>query len=55
MAKKHNVPIVENKPVTRAIYHAVEVGQEIPPMLYRAVAEILAALYKIKAKRGLQS
>lgn len=52
IALKHHVPVIENKPVTRAIYHSVEIGQEIPPMLYKAVAEILAALFKLKAGKG---
>jgi flagellar biosynthetic protein FlhB len=52
VARKHHVPIIENKIVTRAMYKLVEVGQEIPPTLYRAVAEILAALYKLRARRG---
>ena len=41
------IPIVENKPLAQALYKSVEVGQEIPPHLYRAVAEILAYIYRI--------
>ena len=41
------IPIVENPPLARALYAAAEVGQEIPPHLYKAVAEILAYLYRI--------
>jgi flagellar biosynthetic protein FlhB len=41
------VPIVENPPLARALYSSVEVGQEIPGHLYRAVAEILAYIYKL--------
>jgi flagellar biosynthetic protein FlhB len=41
------VPIVENRPLAQALYKSVEVGQEIPPHLYRAVAEILAYIYRI--------
>jgi flagellar biosynthetic protein FlhB len=41
------VPIVENPPLARALYSSVEVGQEIPTHLYRAVAEILAYIYKL--------
>jgi flagellar biosynthetic protein FlhB len=51
IALRHGIPVIENKPVTRALYHGVEVGQEIPPSLYRAVAEILAVLYKMKARK----
>ncbi|HEX3746444.1 MAG TPA: EscU/YscU/HrcU family type III secretion system export apparatus switch protein [Bryobacteraceae bacterium] len=46
-ATEHQVPIVENPPLARALYQAVDVGQEIPPHLYRAVAEILAYIYKL--------
>jgi flagellar biosynthetic protein FlhB len=41
------VPIVENPPLARALYTSVDVGQEIPAHLYRAVAEILAYIYKL--------
>jgi flagellar biosynthetic protein FlhB len=41
------VPIVENPPLARALYTSVDVGQEIPSHLYRAVAEILAYIYKL--------
>jgi flagellar biosynthetic protein FlhB len=46
-AIEHLVPIVENPPLARALYTSVEVGQEIPSHLYRAVAEILAYIYKL--------
>jgi len=41
------VPIVENPPLAQALYVSAEVGQEIPPHLYRAVAEILAYIFKL--------
>ncbi|SRR5579883_518786 len=41
------VPIIENPPLAQALYQSVEVGQEIPPHLYRAVAEILAYIFKL--------
>ena len=41
------VPIVENRPLAQALYKSVEVGQEIPAHLYRAVAEILAYIYRL--------
>lgn len=47
IALEHNVPIVENQPLAQALYKSVDVGQEIPAHLYRAVAEILAYLYKL--------
>jgi len=46
-AVEHQVPIVENPPLAHALYQSVEVGQEIPPHLYRAVAEILAYIFKL--------
>jgi len=50
LAKKYGVPIVENKPVARALYATAEEDQYIPADLFRAVAEILAYVYKIKNK-----
>jgi flagellar biosynthesis protein FlhB len=47
MAVEHQVPIVENPPLAQALYKSCEVGQEIPSHLYRAVAEILAYIYKM--------
>ena len=46
MAKEHGIPILERKPLARALYAAVPVDQEIPPSLYHAIAEILAYIYK---------
>lgn len=49
-AKEANVEIVENKPLARMLYANVEIGEEIPPELYQTVAEILAAVYRLKNK-----
>jgi flagellar biosynthetic protein FlhB len=46
-AIEHQVPIVENPPLAQALYRSVDPGQEIPANLYRAVAEILAYVYKL--------
>jgi flagellar biosynthetic protein FlhB len=46
-AVEHQVPIIENPPLAQALYQSVDVGQEIPPRLYRAVAEILAYIFKL--------
>ena len=43
LAIAHGVPILERKPLARALFKLVEVGQEIPEQFYSAVAEILAA------------
>lgn len=48
IAKQNNVPIVENRPVARALYNSVPVDGMIPSDLYVAVAEILAYVYKQK-------
>ena len=45
VAKENNVSIVENKPLARMLYHNVDIGAEIPPELYQAVAEVLAMVY----------
>ncbi len=45
VAKENGVMITENKPLARALYATVDIGQEIPPELYEAVAEILALVY----------
>lgn len=47
-AKKHSVPIIENKPLAQALYKSVDIGREIPMELYKAVAEILAFVYSLK-------
>jgi flagellar biosynthesis protein FlhB len=44
------VPILERKPLARALYKLVEVGQEIPEEFYSAVAEILAYVYELSGK-----
>jgi flagellar biosynthetic protein FlhB len=46
-AIENQVPIVENPPLAQALYKSVDVGQEIPAHLYRAVAEILAYIYRL--------
>lgn len=50
IAKEHQVPVVENKPLARELHKVVEVGQEIPNNLYQAVAEVLAFVYQLKKK-----
>jgi flagellar biosynthesis protein FlhB len=51
-ANENQVPIIENPPLAQALYKSVEVGQEIPAHLYRAVAEILAYIFKLMGQRG---
>jgi flagellar biosynthetic protein FlhB len=50
IAREHNVPIRENVPLARALYNSVEVGDVIPEELYKAVAAILAQIWRIKGK-----
>jgi flagellar biosynthesis protein FlhB len=50
IAKENNIPLVEDKPLARTLYKTVDVGQLIPASLYKAVAEILAYVFKLKGK-----
>ncbi|MBA3825824.1 MAG: flagellar biosynthesis protein FlhB [Ktedonobacterales bacterium] len=50
VAAQHGVPIVENPPLARTLYASVAVGREIPYHLYRAVAEVLAFIYRLKRR-----
>ena len=47
IARDSNVDIVENKPLARMLYYNVDLGSEIPPELYQAVAEVLAYVYQL--------
>ena len=51
IAKEHNVPVIENPPVARALFRMVDINMPIPPELYKAVAEILMFVYKMKNKK----
>ena len=48
IAAENDVPIMENKPLARALFKDVEIGQYIPADLYHAVAEVLAYVYRLK-------
>ena len=50
IAKENNVPIVENVELARTLYKTVKVGAGVPRTLYKAVAEVLAFVYKLKKK-----
>jgi flagellar biosynthetic protein FlhB len=50
VARQHNIPIVENKKVAWELFRSCEIGQEIPGFLYKAVAEILAFVYRLNQK-----
>jgi len=54
IARLAAVPVMENKPLARALFRAVEVGDHIPRQFYRAIAEVLAAIMRAKvAERGV--
>ena len=51
IANENRVPIVENKPLARALYASAQVGDMVPAELYQAVAEVLAYVYRLKQRR----
>jgi len=50
LAKEHDIPIISNPPLARALYATTEVNQEIPAEHYRAVAQIISYVFKLKQK-----
>jgi flagellar biosynthesis protein FlhB len=50
VAREHDVPTMENKPLAQALYRACEVGEEIPAEVYAAVAELLAFVYRLRKR-----
>lgn len=50
VARENDIEIVENKPLARALYASVDVGEKIPQELYKAVAEVLVFVYGVKNK-----
>jgi flagellar biosynthetic protein FlhB len=50
IAKHHDVIMIENRPLARALYAQVEIGEIIPEQFYKAIAEILAYVFKLKKK-----
>ncbi len=51
IAMANGIPLVERKAVAQALYKGVEVGQEVPPEFYNAVAEILAYVYRLSGRK----
>ncbi|RLA63346.1 MAG: flagellar biosynthesis protein FlhB [Epsilonproteobacteria bacterium] len=49
--KDHEIPVIENITLARNLYKTVKIGEFVPQDLYRAVAEVLAFVYKLKRKR----
>jgi len=51
-ARRHTVPVFENPPLARLLYRTAKVGQEVPANLYRAVAEVLAYVYRLDPRKA---
>jgi len=51
IAKQHDIIIVENKPLARALYKTVKVGQEVPPSLYQSIIEVIRYIYQMRGKK----
>lgn len=51
VAQEHNVPLVENRPLAQTLYKTVEIGKPVPADLFKAVAEVLAYVYRLKGGR----
>jgi flagellar biosynthesis protein FlhB len=51
LAREHKVEVVENPPLARALYRDVHIGRAVPPELFRAVAELLAYVYRLREKK----
>jgi len=52
VAREHGVPMVENRPLAQALYKGCEIGQTVPAELYKAVAEVLAFVYRLHPDRA---
>ena len=50
IARENGIPVVEDKPLAQALFKTVDIGETIPANLYRAVAELLAHVYRLKGK-----
>lgn len=50
IAREHDVPLMEDPPLARALYRAVKVGQAIPERFYQAVATVLSHVYRVKGR-----
>lgn len=50
LAQKHDIPIIERKPLARALWKQGDIGREVPPALWKAVAEVLAFVYRLKGR-----
>jgi flagellar biosynthesis protein FlhB len=53
IARANRVPIVENKPLARTLFKEIDVGGSVPRELYKAVAQVLAYVYRLKGRTGV--
>jgi len=51
IAEEHKIPIVRNPPLARALYDTAEIDREIPADHYKAVAEVISYVFKLKGRR----
>jgi flagellar biosynthetic protein FlhB len=51
LADEHRIPLVSNPPLARALYDTVEIDQQIPVQHYRAVAEVISYVYKLRKRK----
>jgi len=52
VAAENGVPVVENKPLARALFRAIEIDQDVPPEHYRAVAEVISYVFSLRGTRA---
>lgn len=50
LAEQHDITIVENPPLARALYQSVEIDQEVPPEHYKAVAEVISYVFRLQRR-----
>ena len=48
IATNNNIPIVEDRVLARVLYSTIELGSEVPPKLYQAVAKVLSYVYQLR-------
>jgi flagellar biosynthetic protein FlhB len=52
VAAENGVPVVENKPLARALFRAIEIDEDVPPEHYRAVAEVISYVFSLRGARA---
>jgi flagellar biosynthetic protein FlhB len=50
VAEEHDVPVVENPPLARALYAAVEIDEPVPPEHFKAVAQVIGYVFRLQGK-----